>query len=386
MNGGIWVLQEIKIVIIEEFRFMRDLIASVIRSTPDFMLLFQTANIEDAVKRMSQEEPQIVLLDLDMPAARDGTAIAQILKVNSSINIICTSQRWDETDVRLALQAGAKGYLLKPFTSEDFLQAVKAMEGPPLLPISEIITVISPKGSCGKTTLAVNLALGLFQETGHRVGLVDTDLQFGDTPVFMNIDPEITIVEASRDVINLSPLTMGSYLTTYSKNIKVLAPPRRPELAELVGKEQLLVILKNLRSLFRYVVIDTPPGFNDISLALANEANIVYLTVAFNSSFDIDRLRQSVELLKSLGYPQKKVKIVLSRIKTRGNMDFLSNLREELFYPITALLPNQFQIATNAINNGVPLLTGKSNTELAQGILGIAKDIQASAKWATRRE
>jgi len=380
------MLQEVRVAIIEEFRFMRDLLSSVVRSLPDFTVVMQTSILDDAFERLPGAKPQVVLLDIDMPNAKNGDAITNILKINPSIGVICTSQRWDETDARLAIQSGAKGYLVKPFTAEQLLQAVQAFEGPTLLPVSEIITIISPKGNCGKTTLAVNLAEGLVQESGHRVGIMDADLQFGDTPVFLNIDPAITIVEASRDLINLSALTMGAYLTSYNKNIKVLAPPSRPELADLVKQEHLLTILKNLRSLFRYVVVDTASGFQESTLELAEASNIIYLASSINSSFDLDHLKQSVELLRSLGYPQEKVRVVLSRIKTRGNMDFLYQLREELYYPITALLPNQFQLATNAINNGVPLLAAKSGTELALGIRGIAKDIVESAKRNKKRE
>jgi len=373
------VLQEIRVVIIEEFRFMRDLIASVIRSIPDFNLLFQTSSLEEALIKLPEASPQIVLLDLDMPNVREGMAITNILKACPSASIICTSQRWDETSVRIILQAGAKGYLVKPFTSEDLLQAIKAFEGAPLLPVSEIITVVSPKGNSGKTTLAVNLALGLQQEAGHKTAIIDSDLQFGDIPVFLNIDPVITLVEACRDIVNLSPLTMGSYLTAYTKNIKILAAPQRPELAELVTKERLVTVLKHMRSLFRYVVVDTAPGFDEKTLAIADVSTFVYLVVPYNSALDLEHLKQSVDFLRSLGYPREKVKIVLTRIKTRGNMDFLYHLREELFYPITALLPNQFQVATNAINGGVPLLSSKTSTDLSQAILGIAKDIAANA-------
>lgn len=380
------MLQEVRIVIIEEFRFMRDLMASVVRSVPDFNLIFQTSSLEEALIKLSGAEPQVVLLDMDMPAMREKNAVTSILKIYPSVNILCTSQRWDETDVRLIMQAGAKGYLMKPFTSEDLLQAIKAFEGNPLLPISEMITVVSPKGNSGKTTLAVNLALGLQQETGHKVGLMDADLQFGDIPVFLNIDPTVTIVEANRDLINLSPLTLASYLTPYNKNIKVLAAARNPALAELISTEGILSVLKHMRSLFRYVVVDTASGFQEHTLAMANASNLVYLNVAYNSTFDLDHLRQSVEFFRSLNFPQEKVRIVLSRIKTRSNMDTFYRLREELFYPISALLPNHFQVATDAINSGVPLLTAKPNNDLSLGILGIAKDIAESAKRRTKRE
>ncbi|MBP2639427.1 MAG: response regulator receiver protein [Firmicutes bacterium] len=380
------MLQEVRVVIIEEFRFMRDLMASVVRAIPDFNLICQTSSLEEALIKLSGAEPQVVLLDMDMPAMREKNAITSILKIYPSVNILCTSQRWDETDVRLIIQAGAKGYLMKPFSSEELLQAIKAFEGNPLLPVSEIITVISPKGNSGKTTLAVNLALGIQQETGHKVGLMDADLQFGDIPVFLNIDPTVTIVEANRDINSLSPSVLVSYLTAYNKNIKVLAAPRSPALAELISTSGTLSILKYMRSLFRYVIVDTASGLQEDTIAIANASNRVYLNVAYNSVFDLDHLRQSVEFLRSLNFPQEKVRIVLSRIKTRGSMDIFNRLREELFYPISALLPNQFQVATDAINGGVPLLTAKPNTDLALGILGIAKDMAESAKRSAKLE
>ncbi len=380
------MLQELRIVVLEEFRFMRDQIASVVRSVPDFTLIFQTANIEEALIRLPGQKVQIILLDMDMPSVKDRAIISDILKIDPSTSIICTGQRWDETQARLALQAGAKGFLVKPFTAEELMRVIKSFDGSPLLPVSETVTIISPKGNSGKTTLAVNLAVGLQQVTGHKIGLMDADLQFGDIPVFLNIDPINTIVEANRDLVNLSPLTMGSYLTPYNTNIMVLAAARNPALAELVTQKGQLAVLKYLRSLFRYVIVDTMAGFSENTIALAISSDIVYLTVSINSEFDLDHLKQSVELLRFLNFPREKVKIVLSRIKTRGNMDAFYQLREELFYPITALLPNQFQIATNSINSGIPMLIEKPNADLSLGILGIAKDIAENAKRRAKSE
>ncbi|MBP1762961.1 MAG: response regulator receiver protein [Firmicutes bacterium] len=367
-------MQEVRIVIIDSMRFMRDMLGARVRSIDVFNLIIQANSLEEAIARMEGQKPHIVLLDIDVNSSRPEENIARLLEVYPDVSIICTSHKWDETITRIVIQAGAKGYLVKPFEAEELVAAVKSFNGPRLLPVNEMITILSPKGNCGKTTLAVNLAVGLTQETDHLVGIVEADFAFGDIPVYLNVDPLNTFVEAVRDLKHISTSTLGTYLQTYNKSIKVLTGASRPELAELIDVESFMEIIRMMRKLFRYVIVDNAAGFDKRTLAVAKASDIVYVMAAINSGFEMEHLKYYLNSLRELGCQKEKIKVILSRFKLRGESDYLRQLQDEIGYPIMTL-PNQFQLATNALNMGVPFTINDSDSQLAQGILQIVDDI-----------
>lgn len=378
------MLQEIRVVLIEEGRQMRDRLAAEIRLISDLNLILQTGSVEDVFLRVSSEPPDLILLDIDVLGNNPQKIIAELVTAYPDVGLICTSRRWDEVTARLAVLAGAKGYLIKPFTSEDLLEAIKAIDQPKLLPVSEIITLVGPKGGGGKTTLAVNLAAGLAELTGQRVGIVDGDIQFGAIDVLLNVSPVSSIVEAARDLKYLSPVTLGAYLTEYSKSIKMLAAARSPEHAELVQAEDVTGILARMRMLFRYIIVDTAPGVDKVAQAATAMSDYIYVIGETNCPGDIDHIRQTLEFFNKNKNMRGQLKVILSR----ANMNYgeaIQRMEDELECRIAAVLPNDFTMAVTGINSGVPLIKAKPLAPLSKAILCLARDIageQAKMKAA----
>src|SRR5260221_12580644 len=102
------------------------------------------------------------------------------------------------------MMVGARGYLIKPFTSDDLINTVRPPAsaprrvvdpGPPQAPPSsgpqrlrKIIAVYSPKGGVGRSVIAANLAVALHKTSEKSVVLVDANLQSGDAHVLLNIN------------------------------------------------------------------------------------------------------------------------------------------------------------------------------------------------------
>ncbi len=161
--------------------------------------------------------------------------------------------------MKRALRAGADEILFMPLDPGEATRA--------LLKISEarwrterreggvVISVTSLIGGVGVTSLAGNLALAL--ATLHqRVALVDLDLQTGGLAVFLNLDPEVTIMPLVRLDRKLDSIQLESALTKHQSGVYLLAAPKRIEEGELVSDITVGTVLDLIRQLFDYVIVE----------------------------------------------------------------------------------------------------------------------------------
>lgn len=363
---------EKRVLLIEQVRSRRERMAAIIENIVGFQLSAQVSDVEEAIMKATAASPQVVLLDAEQMGEADEL-VKRLAGEIPDAAIICTKGEWTETTALQVMRAGAKGYLAKQFTADEFRQAVAAAEEASGGIAGKIVTLFSPKAGCGKTTLAVNLALGLTQQSQARVGVVDANLSFGDAALFYNLYPKTTIVEATRDLQYLSPATLGAYLTSYGQSIRLLASASKPEKAELIRGRDIAALLAMMRSLFHYVVVDTEPGFTDSSLTVCDGADTVYIVAAFDGQAG-EHVRRSLATFHSMGYQDTKLKVVVTRVPSR-DIDCLKKLEEQIAYPVTALLPNDFRLIVDAVNKGAPLLSTHPTSAVAKGINDVARDI-----------
>ena len=136
-----------------------------------------------------------------------------------------------------------------------------------------IITVFSPKGGVGKTTTAVNLALALADHGARKVCLVDLDLAFGDVAITMQLFPAHTIEEAigAEELLDFS--MVEGLLTRHEESLMVLAAPAGPDARDRVSASLISRVLRTLKQEFDYVVVDTCPSFDELTLQALDETD-----------------------------------------------------------------------------------------------------------------
>jgi pilus assembly protein CpaE len=368
------VLRNIRIVIVEERVPIRDRLAVITKAIPEFTVVAKYGSATESLAKIDSDLPDIVFLDTDTAEIDNLSAIEHLLKASPGLSIICTSLQWDETSARMAIQAGAKGFIPKSCTLEELVQAIEAIDNPKLLPTSEVITLLSPKGNCGQTTVAVNLAVALAEKTGHKVGIIDANIQFGDVTVFLNIEPVATIVETARDLVYLFPVTFDSYLTPFGNSVKVLAAARKPEQAELITSRHIRGIIELMRSLFRYVVVDAPAGLNGISIAALESADWGYLLAAQDAGRETLHLRRFIAGLQQAGVCQDRLGVIITRATT-SDVSYLKRVEKELACPVIAALPDEFCLAAAGANSGIPIVSSKPAAPLSSAIWQLTNGI-----------
>jgi pilus assembly protein CpaE len=217
----------------------------------------------------------------------------------------------------------------------------------------KLVTVFSAKGGCGKTTLATNLAAALADKGRREVCLIDLDLAFGDVAIALQLFPAHTIADAVPLADNLDPSAVTSLLTPHSPGLTTLVAPIEPGTAESIPATLVASLLELLKQRFDFVVVDTPPAFDDHVLAAFDQSDVVALLATLDIPA-LKNLKLTLETLDLLNYPRERWRLVLNRADSKVGLA-LSEVEKTLKAPITAQIPSSRDVPAS-INRGVPIV------------------------------
>ncbi len=361
-----------RVILVEGNQLMLERLSGVVRSAREFDLVARYQRAGDALGQGSVFKPDIVLLDID---GDDNISLLEdFVSTFSSASVICLSAKWSPSDSERIAKAGARGFLIKPFTADELQDAVTTFAKSGISSGATVISFFSPKGKSGKTTLISNLGLSLAQKTGQQVGVIDADLQFGDLAVFFNATPKATILEATRDISFLSPVTLNSYFAPITENLRVLCGTSRPEYAEQVEIKGFTEVVSMARSMFRYILIDLSAGFNPVSVAAAELSDVTYLTAMISGGFEIQHMQRALEIFKAMPDYETRVKTIFTRVEPCDKEE-RNKLSQLLGYPVASVIPNEYVLVSTAANNGQIALRVEPDTMFAQTVNRLADDI-----------
>lgn len=372
---------EYRVILVESNRLMLERLSSVIRNTKDFELVSRYQRAGDALGQGLVFKPNLILLDID--EEDNLSMLEEFTKTFSDADVICLSAKWAPSDSESIARAGAKGFIIKPFTSEELQEALRTFNKSGLSFGSNVLAFFSPKGKSGKTTLIANLGMALAQKTGQQVGVIDADLQFGDMSVFFNLAPKTTLMEAVRDINFLSPVTLNSYFLPIAENLRVLCGTRRPEYAEMVDIKSFTEVVDMARSMYRYVLIDLPSGFTPISIATAEASDITYLAAMINGTFEIQHMKRALDIFKAWPDYEQRVKTVFTRVEP-CDANEQSKLSKSMEYPVSSIIPNEYMLVSSAANNGQMAILEQPDSRFAQMVNQMADDIigtKSHVRW-----
>lgn len=361
-----------RVLLVERDRLMLEKLTQVVQGTNGFELVARYQSISDALGQGAIFNPNLILLDIEKQ--NSVALIADFLKVYPKASILCMGEKWQAESASHIVKAGARGYIIKPFTGVELQEAVDTFAKMGSESGCETLVFFSPKGKSGKTTLIANLAVALARKTHEQVGIIDADLQFGDMAVFFNLAPKSTIVEAARDAKFLSPISLHSYYMPVTQNVSVLCGTETPNLSDKVSIRRLENIISMSRSLFRYLLIDAPPGFNPTSIAAAEKSNTTFLVSMINDAYEIDHTKRALEIFKDWDNYEERVKAIFTRVEP-CNSQSKQNLSDRLGYPVTAIIPNEYGIVSDAADNGKMASDIRPDSPLARSVDHLADEI-----------
>lgn len=361
-----------RVMLVERDRLMLEQLSQTIRKTAGFELVARYQNPSEALGQGSVFQPNLILLDVE--GTTGSNLLTEFHSTYDGVAILCMGEQWQAERASHYVQAGAKGYIVKPFTSEELKEAVDTFARSGMEVGAETITFFSPKGKSGKTTLIANLALALARTTHEQVGIIDADLQFGDMAVFFNLSPASTIVEAVRDVRFLSPVTLAQYFMPVTQNVHVLCGTRTPNLIDRVSIPAFEEIIRMAQSLYRYVLIDVPQAFNPTAIAAAELSDITYLVAMLNDGYEIQHMQRAMEIFEDWPDYEQRALPIFTRVTPCG-VARQQELSRQLGYRVAAVIPNAYKVVSAAADKGRMAVDIEPDSELTKFVTKLALDI-----------
>jgi pilus assembly protein CpaE len=228
--------------------------------------------------------------------------------------------------------------------------------------------VISPKGGSGKTAVSSNLAVAVAQRHPGRVVTIDLDVQFGDMGAALSLTPEHTLAQLAR-ASQMDATTVKLFLTPYEHGLYVLAGANDPVDADSISHAHVSAVVPMLAQNFDYVVVDTPAGLDERTLAAIECATDLLLV----SSLDVTSIRSLRKELDALDQMNVKTPrtLVLNRADAKVGLS-PSDVEEALGLKITCSIPSSRELPL-ALNLGIPVVLNEPKSAAARSIQQLAE-------------
>jgi pilus assembly protein CpaE len=247
-------------------------------------------------------------------------------------------------------------------------------------PEARVIVIVSPKGGSGKTAICSNLAVALAQRHPGRVVTVDLDVQFGDLALALSLIPERNLAQLARtDPIDAT--TVKVHLTPSPYQLFMLAGATGPVDADSIGHDHVSSVLRFLTQSFDYVVVDTPAGLDELTLAALECATDVLLVSSLDVT-SIRSLRTATDALDHIGVRGAR-RLILNRANSKVGLN-PSDAEDAMGMPIACSIPSSREIPLS-LNLGTPVVVSEPKSAVAKQLQQLAAIISPVAAEPTRK-
>jgi pilus assembly protein CpaE len=345
---------------------------------------------EHQIQTLRALGPELIILDWG--ESQDlGLQLAQYLvDLNPAQLFIATGPALSSEQLMLAMRAGVSDYLTKPVTAEDLTAAILRTAHKFRKPDSEkqrqpgrILSFFSPKGGGGSTTLAANLAILIHRTTKGKTLLVDLDLELGESALVLGIKPRYNFLDFVENFRRMDAGLLASYIDHHASGIDLLSAPVEPEKAESVTAEHVRRILAFLREHYDYIVVDTPRSFAPTTLAVFEQADLLFLvTVAELPS--LRNIQRGIPLLKRvLTKGEEQVRLILNRYDPRDTIS-VQDVERSLGLKVFWKVCNDYEAVMSSVTAGKPIVLNGGSL-YTRDLAGLAGQITGVRTAAGRR-
>jgi pilus assembly protein CpaE len=325
------------------------------------------------VDATQQLRPDAVLIDLLLQGKVKGPQLIEKLH-ESGLDVPVVVLTVPQHPLARDPNRGIDAVLTLPFSAFELVNTLSRVLNDRQARASgacRVVSVFSPKGGVGKTTIAFNLAVSLGQ-IGVATALVDGSLQYGDIRALLKIPSDVpSILDLPTDRLQESDLR--DVMWRDPAGIDILLAPPRVEMAEMVTARDVEKMISLVRRLYEAIVIDTSAALSEVTLALLDASDVVLSVVTFDST-TIHNTIAVAGIFSSFGYAPEKVQYLVNRSDSSGGIG-----REELARALGRRpdfdVVSDGRLVVQANNEGMPFVVLSPDAAISRDVRRVAQTI-----------
>ena len=348
-------------------------ISRALSNHPGASLLMVTDDPQQAFTETARLRPTALIINFAQIGDPGLKLVQSVTTECPKSAVICASRDASPDLILRSLRVGARDFIRLPISEEDL---ATVFERTTQFSIDNAdtehnkrgraIAVFSSKGGCGCSLIATNLAMLQNSPTA----LVDLNLQSGDLELLLGVKPKFSLADVVENRDRLDDALLTSYLTPRSKNVSLLAAPIKAESAEDIEPRHIYEVMELLRQRFDFVIIDTPHSFDAVTISALDHADqiLMVLTLEIHA---IRSTRRALEIFDRLGYPRKKIRLVVNRWTKNNELD-QKQVESFLGERVVGFVQSDYRAAVNSINLGQPLVESAPASRVTADLRAIA--------------
>jgi pilus assembly protein CpaE len=390
------------VVVVDDTDESREMILRMLQFDSNIEVVGTAKTGLEAIDAAQKYKPDVMVMDINMPDMDGITATETIRKKFPFIQVVILSVQSDANYMRRAMLAGARDFLTKPplideltaairragvMAQEERVKASMTFNTGPLpnlqggfspLVSGKIITVYSPKGGSGTTTITTNLAISL-KDTTNKVAIVDSNLMFGDVAVFFNEHGKNNVLDLVDRVGDLDSEIIGDVMVkNKTTGIDILAAPNQSQFVDSGIGEPFSKILEFLQGIYDYILVDTTSYLTEaVQSSLDVSDYIVLITIQDIPA--IKNTNQFLSLADASGIGRDRIIFVLNRYDKRITIS-PERVGESLKQPIVVSIPFEERSISYSVNRGIPFMVDNKGIPAGKAISSLADIIRETIK------
>ena len=332
--------------------------------------------------------PDVVFLDLSRDPEPYFSFAAQLRRVRPAVKLIACSAAVPPNHQLLleAMRCGVQDFLPKPVDPDTlkemlsrFLQDSESRDHSSM---DRLIVVMGSKGGVGATTVAVNLGVQLSTFARKRVALLDFARPLGTAHLLLDLHPKFSVRDAVDNMDRLDSHFFAGLLTRHKTKLEVLGGATQPEEWQTIAVPPLERVVNVAQNNFDVVLLDMGSQFSSEWSSILRMARMI-LVVAEANVPALWTLERRLMALKGFGIETDRARVIINRWH-KGDEEVLKSIQKDINRPVFACLPNDFRMASAAVNLGTPLQENHNNVltgryrQIAAQLAGL--DVAPAAK------
>jgi len=373
----------IRLLVAEDVPQVSQHVRNLLSVQSQVQLLEVLSDGSKVVEAAKQLRPDAVMIDLLLQGKMKGPQLIEKLR-DSGLDIPVVVLTVPQHPLTRDPNRGIDAVLTLPFSGFELVNTLSHALLDRQARVSgacRVVSLFSPKGGVGKTTIAFNLAVSLAQ-MGVATALIDGSLQYGDLRALLKVPSDVpSILDLPTDRVQESDIR--DVMWRDPAGIDILLAPPRIEMAEMVTPRDIEKTISLLRRLYEAIVIDTPSSLSEATLALLDGSDVVLSVVTYDST-TIHNTIAVAEVFSSIGYSAEKQQYLVNRSDSSGGIgrdELIRALGRRLDYEVVS----DGRLVVGANNEGMPFVVSSPDAAISRDVRRVAEAIMGRTAGASVR-